>query len=529
MPENHVTEGQFVEYIQEAATQMNKIDDKINQVEKITGFNQKGNVATYADLATIENPQVNDAYGVIADGLTYVYNGTSFPTEGNGMDLRIKPDGVIEDGNTQAVSGGEVYNYNIDDNEYAHVFTDKRNLLLGFFDQKGEFYAVPTKEFKEENLFIDKINVDFYGITNENNVIIKGVNSNNEDVYQKKINSNQKIIITSPKVIKDKLILETIAKGRGVDVPLVNSGMTHPKVLYIKNGWNGFKYWMAITPTFGPISLQTDPASYENPTIFCSNDGINWYQPSGIINPIDLPSTAPSYWSDTDLILGNDGYLYCIYRGNFMPASYVGKTGDAIRRVVVYKKSKDGVNWGGRQYMYSTSDENYGIDAESGIMSPSFFYNGNLINVYDVVKNTTLNPYVGQNQTNYIVHRRSGFDLKNINGYSQDTVVNFTNRPYGSNYDIWHIDAVKAKGIYFMTMACGLLNSDYADKLYLSYSYDGWNFTTFEQPISRIKSYRASIVEQHTDNENEISFLIYNPESVIGYVELMELKIILNN
>lgn len=109
MPDNHVTEGQFVEYIQEAATQMNKIDEKINQVEKITGFNQKGNVATYADLATIENPQLNDAYGVIADGLTYVYNGNSFPTEGNGMDLRIKPDGVVEEGNTQAVSGGEVY------------------------------------------------------------------------------------------------------------------------------------------------------------------------------------------------------------------------------------------------------------------------------------------------------------------------------------------------------------------------------------------------------------------------------------
>ena len=519
-------------------------DFLIQQLEKKTASGYKGDL-----IKTDVAPTSVGFYGLLETGvyanlgginatagkLNFAsYDGTAWSK----MEVELNaPTGVIEEGNTEAVSGGEVYKDKYVQANYAHIFVDSTGLILAYIDEQGMFHFEPSNQLKDRFITWQKVEEKGTYQADVNNLVYQGIDEEGRLIkpkeelktYNADVFTDKKIVITSPNVKEKKLNLETIAKGRGVDVPLINSGLTHPKVLFIPNGWNGYKYWMAITPTFGPIANTSAPSSYENPHIFCSNNGIDWIEPIGISNPIDMPLSAPSssYWSDTDLIIGNDGYLYCIYRGNFMPASYVGKSGDDIRRVVVYKKSKDGINWGDRQYMYSTSDENYGIDSESGIMSPTFFYNGNIINVYDVVKSTTLNPYVGQNQTNYIVHRRSGIDLTSLSKYSNESVVNFKNRPWGNGYDIWHIECVKIGDTFFMLLACGKLNSDYADKLYLSYSHDGWNFTAFEQPISRESSYRSSIICE-SYNQKEVNFKIYNAESIEGFVSLINLKLKLN-
>lgn len=74
--------------------------------------NLKGVVPTYADLATITPaPEVNDAYQVEADGLVYVYTDNGFQAQGDGFVVQAEPTGVVEVGNTNAVSGGEVYNF----------------------------------------------------------------------------------------------------------------------------------------------------------------------------------------------------------------------------------------------------------------------------------------------------------------------------------------------------------------------------------------------------------------------------------
>lgn len=74
-------------------------------------INLKGVVPTYADLATITpTPELNDAYQVEADGLVYVYTDSGFQADGDGFVVQPEPIGVVEEGNTQAVSGGEVYN-----------------------------------------------------------------------------------------------------------------------------------------------------------------------------------------------------------------------------------------------------------------------------------------------------------------------------------------------------------------------------------------------------------------------------------
>lgn len=87
----------------------NELVDATNNFTAITGFNFKENKSTYTELASIVDPQKDDAYGVLADGLIYIYNGTSWPTEGNGLDLKLRPTGNVAEGVQEAVSGGEVY------------------------------------------------------------------------------------------------------------------------------------------------------------------------------------------------------------------------------------------------------------------------------------------------------------------------------------------------------------------------------------------------------------------------------------
>lgn len=104
----------------------------------------------------------------------------------------------------------------------------------------------------------------------------------------------------------------------------------HPAIEYIEQGWNGYKYWMAMTPyPYGNNRL-------ENPSILCSNDGINWIVPSGLTNPIFPAPTSPLFNSDPDLLLGYDNAMYCLFRG----------ADENDVRGYYCMKSFDGIDWG---------------------------------------------------------------------------------------------------------------------------------------------------------------------------------------
>lgn len=137
---DHVTEGQFIEYINEAANQLNNMNSKVDNIQKITAFNWKGNKDTYADLLLLTDLEVNDGYSVIADGLVYVWNGEAFPDDGDGLNLGLKPDenSKVEEGNTQAVSGGEVYSVTMPEFYNQVGFIDKQSgsLNTSFTDYK---------------------------------------------------------------------------------------------------------------------------------------------------------------------------------------------------------------------------------------------------------------------------------------------------------------------------------------------------------------------------------------------------------
>lgn len=109
-------------------------------------------------------------------------------------------------------------------------------------------------------------------------------------------------------------------------------GVCHPSVL--KTNWNGHKYWMAFAswpPAPDGITGSPWQGAFENPSIVVSEDGINWYEPRGIRNPIAtntesalynyMPGTptvndSGGHLSDPELFIRADNSMVCYYRAN---------------------------------------------------------------------------------------------------------------------------------------------------------------------------------------------------------------------
>jgi hypothetical protein len=70
----------------------------------------------------------------------------------------------------------------------------------------------------------------------------------------------------------------------------------HPDIYYNANGWNGYYYWMAMTP------YPNGDAAYENPSIIVSNDNLK--SNTAIKKVFFANSTNKLYWNvNTDFEL----------------------------------------------------------------------------------------------------------------------------------------------------------------------------------------------------------------------------------
>lgn len=111
----------------------------------------------------------------------------------------------------------------------------------------------------------------------------------------------------------------------------------HPDVVVFPQPWNGYRFWMAVTPYY----LGGD--DQENPCILVSHDGYQWHNPPGLTNPIDpWPGADPSgvggyigwYNSDTDMIYdATANELVVIWREvltNEWERIYLSHSGDGI-------------------------------------------------------------------------------------------------------------------------------------------------------------------------------------------------------
>jgi hypothetical protein len=118
---------------------------------------------------------------------------------------------------------------------------------------------------------------------------------------------------------------------------------THPDIVYIPDGWNGYKYWMVITPYAGSND------QVENPSILASNNGSTWSVPSGLSNPLIGPPPC-DHNCDADIIYNTDTNEMWVYYVDTRRASrcgnYVGQPYHNHNYLKLFKSS-DGIRWTG--------------------------------------------------------------------------------------------------------------------------------------------------------------------------------------
>lgn len=227
----------------------------------------------------------------------------------------------------------------------------------------------------------------------------------------------------------------------------------HPDIYFNPNGWNGYKYWMTMTPYPGGNSV------YENPSVLVSNDGISWNVPTGLTNPIDQ---QPPEGSNSDVEI--------VYNGNQLEIYYVESGGGTsfLRRRV----SKDGVQWSGEQSIFDLPDYQ--------IMSPAIVKVGSEYNMW----------YTGGANCNSDIAIKLKKSTDGVNWSSAQSV--------NINHDVnvWHVDVQYVNGKYWMLYSaypkgsnCG--NTD----LYFATSSDKTNWITEgKTPImNRTSFYSAQI------------------------------------
>ena len=221
---------------------------------------------------------------------------------------------------------------------------------------------------------------------------------------------------------------------------------THPKVLYFPDEWNGHKYWMAYTPYPG------NNGNEENPCITYSDDGIHWSE-EGISNPIDRTAYDSCIYSDVHLVYIPDTDTMELWA---RWCSVKGDDGKEPGWEGVYRwKSKDGRNWGEKEYLYHTIDT-----AFASVLSPSVIYDEGKYKIWICYQRDCLKYFESDDGTNW--------------EFIRDISVNIT--PLG-NYKLWHFDMIKTdKGYEFV--GCYQRNGEFDQNNYIAYSWseDNVNF-----------------------------------------------------
>lgn len=216
----------------------------------------------------------------------------------------------------------------------------------------------------------------------------------------------------------------------------------HPSVKFFTDQWNGYHYWMAMTPYTDTDSI------VENASIVVSNDGENWLVPAGLINPI-VKQPAVGYNSDPNLYFEN-GVLYLLNR-------HVNVISNK-ERIDVYL-SKDGIHWSEPIEILETNI------SEERILSPC------LIKIEDTYALYTID----------VVPSPNLFKMR-----TSDSITGKWNPPQTlsdvvvPDSDIWHFEIIKYDHLYLMLLQECLIGRDgHRGQLHLGLSRDGtrWNIS----------------------------------------------------
>lgn len=227
--------------------------------------------------------------------------------------------------------------------------------------------------------------------------------------------------------------------------------VTHPDVIYIPGGWQGYPYWMAYTPY--PDAVR------ENPCIAVSRDGYSWANLPG--NPIATYSEAVSdgyeWQADTDIILASNGTMQ-VYYMNF---DTTPQSGAAVCR----KVSTDGRTWGAREKLLTHTSATV---SHFDYISPAVVVetNGNLTMFYCRQTSATMGP-----------QSRMAWKESTDHGatWGGETICSYsTNRSGFPNP--WHINVVKVGDYYYALVKHTANSTDYKQAWGWSTNKTDWQF-----------------------------------------------------
>lgn len=253
------------------------------------------------------------------------------------------------------------------------------------------------------------------------------------------------IILYILSLIKSPSINHNNSKQLLLNTNINNNQGYHPKVIYFDKLWNGYKYWMAFTPY--PNGDETK----ENPVINVSNDLINWFNPKGIKNPLDVPTISDEnhYNSDTHLLFNK--------RANELEVfwRYVNLKDNEV--TIYIKKSKDGINWSEKEIFIKSNDRK-----KQDYVSPSIIFDKGVYKIW----------YVHRKKIFY-------FEKKGVNN-STPRVLKIN---YSNDYHTWHIDIIynDIKKLYEL-ITCAYIDVNFRNTMPLFYLYSVDNIV-WSRPI----------------------------------------------
>ena len=207
--------------------------------------------------------------------------------------------------------------------------------------------------------------------------------------------------------------------------------VVHPDIYYDADGWNDYCYWLALTP------FPNGNDRLENPSIYASEDGINWVTPGKLSNPI-TQARACGYHSDPDIVVTN----------NVMRIYYRYNPGDGTT-ILNMKESGDGINWSEEKVVFT-------IPSSSTFASPAL-----------IVKDGNHLMYAVDTVAGAVTLRRSQ------NGVDWETPITLFH-----SAGIWHIDVLYNSGMYYM-----IYMKKPHGQLFFAESDDGLDWRRFDSPV----------------------------------------------
>lgn len=282
-----------------------------------------------------------------------------------------------------------------------------------------------------------------------------------------------------------------------------NDDFVHPCVIELSEPMRGYSYLMCITPYRG-----RDPL-VENPTIYGSNDQVNWTMLTGFTQPIANPPEIENPESGEHGWLSDNWWaydpinkeLYCCYRKGYY-ANYPNGYTNNDRMQLLYRKTTNGLTWS-KPVMF-TPETTAGND---GQVAPSL--------VYDKVNSRWVMTYLKRGDWNIYV--RFNTELTPV-GWSEPVEIGFNAFANANGIKGWHIETKFIGNKLFM-----LIGDSVNRRFYFAYAKDdtylSWTFSANSVlPDTWTKgAYKGSFIEV-PQADGTIKIRMYWTDTAIGKI-----------